>query len=85
MLMLVFLLCFFTFTTIVLTILYFRQTEATKLDHMSLKNLLTDEERDYYINEYKKNLTAQFVFEHMAEEQDRIEIAREIIKNGRNK
>ena len=85
MLMLVFLLCFFTLTTIILILLYFRQTETHKLDHMSLKNLLTDQEKDYYINEYKKMLTAKFIFEHMAEDKENIEIAREIIKNGRDK
>ena len=85
MLMLVCFLCFSTLISIILIILYFRQSEGNKLERMALKNLLTDEEKSYYIDEYKKILTAKLVFEHMSEHKDDIEIVREVIKAERVK
>ena len=85
MLLLVTLLCFFTFTTIVLTILYFRQSEVTKLECMALQNLLTDDEKKFYITEYKKIVACKLIFERMSEPKAAIDIAREVVKSGREK
>ncbi len=85
MLMSVFFLCFFTFLAIVSVVYYFYRGENTKLDHMVLQNLLTEDEKKIYINEYKNIIACKVIFDHMSDNKNAIEITREVIKSRREK
>lgn len=79
------LLIFFSLLSLVLLVFYLRYSENTRLDYNALQNLLNDQEKAYYIDEYKKILTAKIVFEHMSDGKSELEIAREVIKSRRER
>lgn len=66
-------------------IVYWRYKANQRLDRMALLNLLTEEEKAHYINEYKKVITAHLVYQLIAEKKLDIETAHEIVKERRNK
>lgn len=65
-------------------IIYFRYLENSKLDRMALNNLLTDDEKALFIASHKKAITAQLVYELMAEKKFPLEIAREVVRELRD-
>jgi hypothetical protein len=84
MIILMTLLVLFTLLTAILLIVYLRRSDNIRLDRMGLQNLINDQEKEYYINEYKKILTAKFIYETMVEDRSKMDITRELIKKSRN-
>lgn len=66
-------------------IVYVRYSATRRYDRMALLNLLTEEEKKYFIHEYKKTIAAQLVYELIAEQKLSIEIAHEVVKERRDK
>ena len=80
------LLIFFSLLSLVLLLFYFRSTENSRLDYNALQNLLSDQEKAYYIDEYKKILAAKIIYERMvSDDKSELEVAREVIKSRREK
>lgn len=85
--MILFLLIITFFSLIVITLfLYLHSCESERLDHSALQNLLTEQEKAFYLEEYKKMVTAKIVYDHMgSEDKSAVEVAREVIKSRREK
>lgn len=75
----------FVLISLVFAFLYYRQQENLRLDGKVLQSFLTEQETNYYINEYKKLLVAQLIYETMAEKKNVLDLAREVVKNSREK
>jgi len=76
---------FVSLLLVISCIIYLRYKESRKLDRMVLQNLLTEEERRHFIAEHRKAIAAKTVYELLAEKKFNIEIAREIVKERRDK
>jgi hypothetical protein len=84
MLFILFLLAIICLLSVLCLVLYFRYLENAKLDKMALNNMLTDEEKRHFIAECKKIITAQLVYELMAEKKYPVEVAREVVREMRD-
>ena len=70
---------------IIACVIYYRLNANKRLDRMVLLNLLNEEEKKYFIHEYKKIKTAKLIYDLISEDRLEIEIAHEVIKERRDK